>query len=150
MLVVYGRVYSPRSKFNEYMALPENQDSRDSLDTFSNVLMHPGRIAAKAPYLAFSADSTSYCDTGEYQKASDVLCKLNELGFETPFEDCVFDTFEHAAEYALRLNEKIDTLELSSVCSQISLNNLEAREIVGYTSKFPKWEVAVHFCHEET
>ncbi len=73
------------------------------------------------------------------------LMKLKQLGFKTVFQDSVSSTIEEAFEKVEKIGMMRDSLPFEIDGAVIKVNDLHAREVLGSTSKCPRWAVAFKF-----
>lgn len=74
---------------------------------------------------------------------------LKELGFKTILNDKSFATINDAISEIERIGESRGELPFDIDGSVIKVNELETRDVLGSTSKFPKWAIAYKFPAEK-
>ncbi len=73
------------------------------------------------------------------------LMKLKSLGFKTVFQDAVSSTIEDAFEKVEKIGAMRDSLPFEIDGAVIKVNDLQMRQLLGSTSKCPRWAVAFKF-----
>ncbi len=73
------------------------------------------------------------------------LMRLKELGFKTVFQDTVSSNIEEAFEKVEKIGALRETLPFEIDGAVIKVNDLNDRQILGSTSKCPRWAVAFKF-----
>ena len=74
---------------------------------------------------------------------------LKELGFKTILNDKSFNTIEDAISEINKIGESRGDLPFDIDGSVIKVNELSIRDMLGSTSKFPKWAIAYKFPAEQ-
>lgn len=76
---------------------------------------------------------------------ADVLTKLKELGFRTAIENKKCNSIEEVIDYIKFVTVNLSKMKFPIDGMVIKLNEMELYDILGRTSKFPKWAVAYKF-----
>ena len=79
----------------------------------------------------------------------DGLNYLKRLGFKVIDNNREFKTIEDAYKRVLEIGEERGSLSFDIDGAVIKVNQFEAREMLGKTSKFPKWAIAYKFPAEQ-
>lgn len=74
---------------------------------------------------------------------------LKEQGFKTILNDALFNTAEEAFDEILKIGDERDNLYFDIDGAVIKVNDFAAREMLGTTSKFPKWAIAYKYPAEQ-
>ncbi|MBR4890478.1 MAG: NAD-dependent DNA ligase LigA [Clostridia bacterium] len=73
------------------------------------------------------------------------LIKLKELGFKTVYQDTVSKNIEEAFSQVEKIGTERENLPFDIDGAVIKINSLNHREILGSTSKCPRWAIAYKF-----
>jgi len=79
----------------------------------------------------------------------DGLKYLKTLGFKTILNDIEFDSIESAIKRVAEIGEERGALPFDIDGAVIKINDLETRNKLGSTSKFPKWAIAYKYPPEQ-
>lgn len=74
---------------------------------------------------------------------------LKKQGFKTILNDSVFDTAKDAFSEILKIGDERDKLYFDIDGAVIKVNDFKSRELLGITSKFPKWAIAYKYPAEK-
>ncbi|MCI8405297.1 MAG: NAD-dependent DNA ligase LigA [Clostridia bacterium] len=74
---------------------------------------------------------------------------LKEQGFKTILDKSTYDTIDKAYERIMEIGEERGKLYFDIDGAVIKINNLAARDILGDTSKFPRWSIAYKYPAEK-
>lgn len=85
----------------------------------------------------------------ELKTHSESLDFLRSLGFKVIPNKDTFETIEQAYERVLIIGEERGTLSFDIDGAVIKVNEFDNRELLGKTSKFPKWAIAYKFPAEQ-
>lgn len=85
----------------------------------------------------------------ELKTHSESLNFLRSLGFKVIPNKDTFETIEQAYERVLAIGEERGTLSFDIDGAVIKVNEFDKRELLGKTSKFPKWAIAYKFPAEQ-
>ncbi len=80
---------------------------------------------------------------------SEVLHKLDTLGFTTNHDYHLANTIDDVWEFIEKMAERRDDLPYEIDGIVIKVNDLSAQEELGFTVKAPRWAVAYKFPAEE-
>ncbi len=78
-------------------------------------------------------------------KQSDVLKNLKQIGFRTAIENKVCKDINEVIDFIKQMTEHRSEMKFPIDGMVIKLNEMELYDIIGRTSKFPKWAVAYKF-----
>lgn len=84
-----------------------------------------------------------------FKKHSEALNYIESLGFRTNPERRVVKSIEEVMDYVHEYEKKRPTLDYDIDGLVIKVNDLNLYDIIGYTMKVPKWEIAFKFTPEE-
>ncbi len=151
-LEVRGEVYMPRESFFELVEqqeLMDEQPFKNPRNAASGSLRQKNSKITAQRKLDIFIFNVQQCIGREFTSHSESLDYLNELGFKTvpSYKICTkYDEIE--AEIGRIGDERVDfSFDIDGVV--IKVNNLAQREIMGSTTKTPKWAVAYKFPPEE-
>ncbi|HGO5511482.1 TPA: NAD-dependent DNA ligase LigA [Streptococcus suis subsp. hashimotonensis] len=85
----------------------------------------------------------------EATSQSDVLRKLDALGFVTNHEYCLAESIDDTWDFIEKIAERRDNLPYEIDGVVIKVNDLAIQEELGFTVKAPRWAVAYKFPAEE-
>lgn len=151
-LEVRGEVYMPRESFFELVEqqeLMDEQPFKNPRNAASGSLRQKNSKITAQRKLDIFIFNVQQCIGREFTSHSESLDYLNELGFKTvpSYKICTkYDEIE--VEIGRIGDERVDfSFDIDGVV--IKVNNLAQREIMGSTTKTPKWAVAYKFPPEE-
>ena len=149
---VRGEVYMPRESF---IRLNELREERGE-PLFANPRnAAAGSLRQLDPKIA--AERKLDIFVFNIQKIDDIeinthiegLNLLKELGFKTILNDKSFDSIDEAIAEIEKIGEDRGDLPFDIDGSVIKVNELSVRDMLGSTSKFPKWAIAYKFPAEQ-
>ena len=150
-LEVRGEVYMPKSSFIE---LTEQQELNGEQPFKNPRNASAGSLRQKDPKITAKRKldififNIQQCRGIDFLKHSETLDYLKELGFKT-VEYKVCYTYEEIKNEINRTGEKRAGLSYDIDGAVVKVNNLAQRNIMGNTSKTPKWAVAYKYPPEE-
>lgn len=149
---VRGEVYMPKKAFAELLEHQEMMGEK----TFKNprnaaagsLRQKNSQITAQRKLDIF-VFNIQRVDGKELHSHKESLDFLKELGFKTvPFYN-TFDSMDTAVEEVRRIGENRTGLPFDIDGAVIKVDDFSQREVLGSTSKFPKWAVAFKYPPEE-
>lgn len=151
-LEVRGEVFMPKKSFEKLNA--EKEDSGEAL--FANprnaaagsLRQLDSKITAKRNLDIFIFNIQRLSGK-ELKTHSEGLEWLKSLGFKVSPWHNVFTTMEEAFGEILRIGEKRKNLPFDIDGAVVKVNSLEMREMLGTTTKVPKWAIAYKFPPEQ-
>ncbi|MBP0979021.1 MAG: NAD-dependent DNA ligase LigA [Oscillospiraceae bacterium] len=151
-LEVRGEVYMPRRVFFDIIKKQELGGEK----VFKNprnaaagsLRQKDSKITARRrlSIFVFNIQQIIGLDIKDHKTALD---KLKDWGFKVISSYKVFNSIEKAIEEINKINLERNKFEFDIDGAVIKLNNLNQREILGSTSKFPRWAVAFKYPPEE-
>lgn len=149
---VRGEVYMPKKVFEQL-----NEQRADmGLQLFANprnaaagsLRQLDSSVAAKRrlDILVFNLQRAEGLDTLSH---SETLKKLSHLGFNTNQLLGPYDDIERVLEQIDKIGKNRDAFEFDIDGAVIKVDSFEHRELIGSTSKFPKWALAYKYPPEE-
>ncbi|MCM1507244.1 MAG: NAD-dependent DNA ligase LigA [Ruminococcus flavefaciens] len=150
-LEVRGEVYMPKSSFNE---LTEQQEINGEQPFKNPRNAAAGSLRQKDPKVTAERKldififNIQQCRGREFAKHSETLDYLKELGFKTVSHK-VCHTYEEVENEINRIGTERNGLAYDIDGAVIKVNSLAQRDIMGATSKTPKWAVAYKYPPEE-
>lgn len=149
---IRGEVYMPRKTF---AALNEYQEE-NGLKTFKNPrnaaagsLRQKDAAITAARGLAIFVFNIQQARGMEFATHSDALAFLAECGFSASPEFTVAKNYAEVAAAIEKIGTQRGTLEYDIDGAVVKINDLNLREEIGTTSKFPKWAVAFKYPPEQ-
>ena len=150
-LIVRGEVYMARDTFNELNM--ENEIRGDKLfanprNAAAGSLRQKDSKITAARKLDIIVFNIQYVEGVEFSTHSETLDYLKKLGFPVvPYTPC--KTFEDCRERVVWIGENRESYPYDIDGAVIKLNSLSDREILGSTSKAPRWAVAYKYPPEK-
>lgn len=95
------------------------------------------------------AYSINYIEGKKFKTQEEANNFLIENGFKTASFFKICKSFEEISEEIRKIGEIKNTLDILMDGVVVKLNEIQNREELGYTSKFPKWAIAYKFEPEE-
>lgn len=149
---VRGEVYMPRKSF-EYL---NKRREAEELPLFANprnaaagsLRQLDSKITAERKLDIF-VFNIQQLQGKEISTHSTGLSYLSELGFKVIKRTQCYKTIEDAYKRVLEIGEERDSLDFDIDGAVIKVNNFSDRELLGSTSKFPKWAIAYKFPAEQ-
>lgn len=150
-LEVRGEVYMPKSSFLE---LVEQQELREEQPFKNPRNAAAGSLRQKDPKITATRKldifvfNIQQCRGRDFATHSETLDYLNELGFKT-VSHTVCHTYEEIENEINSIGTQRAGLAYDIDGAVVKVNNLKQRDIMGATSKTPKWAVAYKYPPEE-
>lgn len=152
LVEVRGEVYMPREVF---ASLVEKQDANGEKPFKNPRNAAAGSLRQKDPKITSQRHLDIFCfniqrlDGDEMHSHKQSLDYLKELGFRTVPFYTLCDTVEDAIDEIKRIGSVRDSLAFDIDGAVIKVDDFSHRELLGSTSKFPKWAVAFKYPPEE-
>ncbi|MGN1113858.1 MAG: NAD-dependent DNA ligase LigA [Oscillospiraceae bacterium] len=152
LLEVRGEVYMPHTVFS---SLVKEQEENDEQPFKNPRNAASGSLRQKNPKITAKRKLDVFCFNVQQIEGMDItshkqsLDLLKELGFKTVPDYKLVSTFEEIKKCIEEIGEKRFDLPFDIDGVVIKVDNLNQREILGYTAKTPKWSVAYKFPPEE-
>lgn len=149
---VRGEVYMPKASLesvNVQRSLtgePEFANCRNA--AAGSIRNLDPKVAASRKLEAYWYYLVNSRELGEHIH-SESLNYLDELGFRTNHERRVLHGIEEVIEYIHEYTEKRETLDYDIDGLVFKVDNLDAYDSLGYTSKEPRWAIAYKFPPKE-
>ncbi len=151
-LEVRGEVYMPKSVF--YDIVKKQEENEEKL--FKNPRnAAAGSLRQKDPKITAQRGldififNVQQVNDNIYDFHKNSLDELKKMGFKVIPIYNVFRNIEEAINEVRSIGEKKGNFEFDIDGAVIKLNSLSHREILGKTSKFPKWAIAFKYPPEE-
>lgn len=150
-LEVRGEVYMPKSSFLE---LVEQQELREEQPFKNPRNAAAGSLRQKDPKITATRKldifvfNIQQCRGRDFSTHSETLDYLKELGFKTVSHK-VCHTYEEIENEINSIGTQRAGLAYDIDGAVVKVNNLKQRDIMGATSKTPKWAVAYKYPPEE-
>lgn len=149
---VRGEVYMPREVFLNIVAeqeLNEEKPFKNPRNAAAGSLRQKDPKITAARKLDIFVFNIQQIEGKNLLTHKDSLDYMKELGFKTVPFYTVFDSMEEAVEELKRIGEIRYTLPFDIDGAVIKVNNFSERDVLGSTSKFPKWAIAFKYPPEE-
>lgn len=151
-LEVRGEVYMPRESFFELVEQQEligEQPFKNPRNAASGSLRQKdSRITAQRKLDIF-VFNVQQCIGYEFESHSESLDYLKKLGFKTVPSYKVLKKYEDIQQEIARIGEERSEFSFDIDGAVIKINNISQREIMGTTTKTPKWAIAYKYPPEE-
>lgn len=163
VLEVRGEVYMPFSAFEQFKAEKEEENRERAAEGRSpvSVPVNPrnagagslrqkdARVTATRNLSIWSYQLGEVSGTPEFTDHSETLEYLSSLGFAVNPNIRVVHSLEDVLEYCHHWQEHRHTLPYEIDGVVVKVNNLAQREVLGVTSRAPRWAIAFKFPPEE-
>jgi DNA ligase (NAD+) len=163
VLEVRGEVYMPINAFQQFKANKERENEQRIKQGKKPeaVPANPrnagaGSLRQKDPSVTKSRNLAFFAyQLGETQgmpvltSHHDTLNYLKQLGFPINPEHKLVDTFQQAEAFCANAEANRHNLDYEIDGAVVKLDNLAQREQLGFTSRAPRWAIAVKFAPEE-
>lgn len=151
-VVVRGEVYISKQNFEKINELQEEQ----GLQLFANprnlaagtLRQLDSKLTAKRPLDIFIFN-LEYIENTNLKSHSESLEYLKNLGFKVSTDYKVCSNIEGVIEYIEYWTENRSKLPFEIDGMVIKVNDLQQREVMGYTAKSPRWAIAYKFPAEQ-
>ncbi|MDE6780909.1 MAG: NAD-dependent DNA ligase LigA [Ruminococcus sp.] len=150
-LEVRGEVYMPKSSFlelTEQQELKGEQAFRNPRNAAAGSLRQKDPKVTAARKLDIFIFNIQQCRGRDFSKHSETLDYLKELGFRT-VSYIVCHTYEEIESEINSIGTQRTGLAYDIDGAVVKVNSLKQRDIMGSTSKTPKWAVAYKYPPEE-
>ncbi len=147
-LEVRGEVFMSKESFEKLNALLEETEqplfANPRNAAAGSLRQQDSKITAKRhlDIFVFNIQRIEGVEVGSHIEG---LRLLKRLGFKTILNDRVFKTIEDAYDEIIRIGEERDKLGFGIDGAVVKVNDFAARELLGSTSKFPKWAIAYKY-----
>ncbi|MBE6999266.1 MAG: NAD-dependent DNA ligase LigA [Ruminococcaceae bacterium] len=151
-LVVRGEIYMPRSVFD---AINTKRDELGQAPLANPRNAAAGSIRQLDPKIAASRRLSALIfniqsATGiSFEKHDESLRYLSSLGFKVNPVVGVYETIEEAYDAIQRMGEERQKFDYETDGAVLKVNDLAARELLGTTTKAPRWAAAYKYPPEE-
>ena len=146
-LIVRGEVYMPKKSFE---ALNERQEAEGKALFANPRNAAAGSLRQLDPKIAASRGldilvfNVQLAEGIEFENHADSLKLLQQLRFKViPFE--VLHNSDEIVDHVMAINENREMLACDIDGAVIKVNDLDQRQRMGQTAKFPKWAVAYKY-----
>lgn len=150
-LEVRGEVYMPKNSFLELVEqqeLREEQPFKNPRNAAAGSLRQKDSKITASRKLDIFVFNIQQCRGKDFSKHSETLDFLKEMGFKTvSYKLCT--TYEEIEKEINSIGNKRANLAYDIDGAVVKVNSLSQREIMGSTSKTPKWAVAYKYPPEE-
>lgn len=147
-LEVRGEVFMSKESFEKLNALLEETEqplfANPRNAAAGSLRQQDSKITAKR-HLDIFVFNIQRIEGVEVDSHIEGLRLLKRLGFKTILNDRVFKTIEDAYDEIIRIGEERDKLGFGIDGAVVKVNDFAARELLGSTSKFPKWAIAYKY-----
>lgn len=152
VVVVRGEVYISKQNFEKINELQEEQ----GLQLFANprnlaagtLRQLDSKLTAKRPLDIFIFN-LEYIENTNLKSHSESLEYLKNLGFKVSTDYKVCSNIEGVIEHIEYWTENRSKLPFEIDGMVIKVNDLQQREVMGYTAKSPRWAIAYKFPAEQ-
>lgn len=151
-LEVRGEVYMPRESFFELIEAQElegEQPFKNPRNAAAGSLRQKNSKITAQRKLDIFIFNVQQCNGRDFLTHKESLDYLKELGFKTVPSYKLCGKYEEIEEEINRIGEERNKFSFDIDGVVIKVNNLSQREIMGATTKTPKWAVAYKYPPEE-
>ncbi|MBK8267195.1 MAG: NAD-dependent DNA ligase LigA [Planctomycetes bacterium] len=152
VLEVRGEVYWPRKKFdafNEKRAAEGEEPFANPRNATTGALKSLDPAETDARGLAFMAHGHGEIVGASFKLAADFFAAIKGFGLPTSPHQRIFKTIDEVIAFVADWDSKRRTLEYETDGLVIKVNGIAQRDILGYTSRFPRWAVAYKYAAEQ-
>ncbi len=149
---VRGEVYMPRESFFELVEAQElegEQPFKNPRNAAAGSLRQKNPKITAQRKLDMFIFNVQQCEGREFETHSESLDYLKELGFKTVPSYKICNEYNEIKAEIDRIGEERNNFSFDIDGVVIKVNNLAQREIMGATTKTPKWAVAYKYPPEE-
>lgn len=151
-IIVRGEVYMSRESFAALVREQEENGEKPFMNprnSAAGTLRQKDSSVVARRNLSLFVFNLQLLEGEEVHSHADSLRLMRELGFPViPFY-CVTESAEEMVEFVRDIGEKRRSLPFDIDGAVVKVDNFTDREILGTTSKFPKWAVAYKYPPEE-
>ena len=147
-LCVRGEVYMPKAVFSELNAMQEILEKKpfaNPRNAAAGSLRQKDSNITKERKLSLFIFNLQLCEGRSFSSHWESLSFLKELGFPVSPYYNTFSSMEEAFSEITRLGEMRENLSFDIDGAVVKINDFSAREVLGETSKFPKWAIAYKY-----
>lgn len=152
VLEIRGEIYFTKADFAKInqrrLANDEPQFANPRNSAAGTLKQLDPRLVAQRPLRIF-AYAFGYFEGIEVATQSQMLEWLKAAGLPVNPESQAFDDFDKLVEYVLQWAERRDDLPYLVDGMVIKVDSFAQREILGFTSKSPRWQVAYKYAAEQ-
>lgn len=151
-LIVRGEVYMPRKQFAKLVTMQEENGEnpfKNPRNAAAGSLRQKDSSVAAARGLAIFVFNLQLVEGVTVESHADSLKKMRAWGFETISPCCVTDNIEEAIAAVEAFGEERKHLPFDTDGAVIKLDDFSARQMLGTTTKVPRWAVAFKYPPEE-
>lgn len=146
-MIVQGEGIMPLStltKYNESAAVP----LKNARNAAAGALRNLDPKVTRSRHLAAYFFNISYLEGVEFKTDEEIKEKLAEEGFPL-YKNVVVDSLAEVESMIDDIVKNRDSLDFLIDGAVIKINDMKAREILGFTNRFPRWALAYKFEAEE-
>ncbi|MBW3591664.1 MAG: NAD-dependent DNA ligase LigA [Actinobacteria bacterium] len=151
-LEVRGEIFMPTKAFenlNDSLVAAGGRPFANARNSAAGSLRQKDPSITARRHLDIFAYSIGSIQGRRFRKHSDALDYLIELGFAVMEQNRTYETLEEAYEFCRHWESRRHDLSFEVDGVVVKVNDLDAREELGYTSKSPRWATAYKFPPEE-
>ena len=147
-LEVRGEIYMPNAelvRLNYLQAQRGKKPFANTRNVTAGSLKQDDPAVCAERHLRFFAHSVGSTEGMGVLNHLDFMNRLHELGFATSPYMKRFDCFDQAVNYCGEMIEHLHELDFEIDGIVLKVNDFRQREVLGTTSKFPRWVIAYKF-----
>lgn len=149
LLEVHGEAFMTKNVFEQY-----NKNTDTPLKNLRNgaagaIKNLDTRETSKRKLSAFFYD-IGYSEKIKFETYMDMMAFIERMGFPVDTEYYLCNTIEEVKEKIDLIEKLRPNLNYEIDGAIVSINDIKTREVMGYTSKFPRWAIAYKYEAEET
>ncbi|MBI5762438.1 MAG: NAD-dependent DNA ligase LigA [Planctomycetes bacterium] len=152
VLEVRGEVYWPRDAFDKHNAKREKAGEEpfaNPRNATTGTLKSLDSKAVADRGLAFMAHGFGQIEGAEFETASELFTAMKQWGIPVSPHQKVLAAIDEVVQFVVEWDAKRRTLGYETDGLVIKVNQLEQREILGATSRFPRWCIAYKYAAEQ-
>ena len=149
LLEVHGEAFMTKNVFEQY-----NKNTDTPLKNLRNgaagaIKNLDTRETSKRKLSAFFYD-IGYSEKIKFETYMDMMAFIERMGFPVDTEYYLCNTIEEVKEKIDLIEKLRPNLNYEIDGAIVSINDIKTRELMGYTTKFPRWAIAYKYEAEET
>lgn len=145
---VRGEVYMSKKVFdelNEVQEMLEKKTFANPRNAAAGSLRQKDSRVTKERNLSLFVFNLQYCEDKKFNSHTETLDYIKKCGLPVSIYYNTFKSMEEAYKEVQRLGEMREELPFDIDGAVIKINDFKQREILGETTKFPKWAIAYKY-----
>ncbi|CAL4318393.1 DNA ligase [Buchnera aphidicola (Thelaxes suberi)] len=150
LLEVRGEIYIPLSEFYKINEVKKNIQFSNPRNTAAGSLRQNNPKITLSRNLMFFCHGFGICyPKNNFINHFNFLMVMKSLGFPVNNKLCLFSNINNIKEFYYQINKNRKSFDFQIDGIVIKLNDFDDQKVLGSTSKYPKWALAVKFPSNE-